>query len=257
MMEIELNQRGLKRKLFSQIAAEQRKEKEATKTITKKYKKRGEALALVEKELNKIVIEVVEKAERKTELRKSRLMTMWREIEKKAKDHDEKEYTRGMEEMEEEKVKEKRTRGLKRISKSARETENEKKKKIVFKTATLDLWLEKKVLNDDYPPFKDFPSKDMAESTEYTGEDVEISCQEESESAVEEVDMLNQDRLECAEMEVDIPSQDMAENYDDMLCHECGDILLESEGKLCTKMYEQFRNQDLKNNQDRTLLLPV
>ena len=102
-------------------------------------------------------------------------MTMWREIEKKPKDHNEKEYTRGMEEMEEEKVK----------------------------------------------------------------ESVEMSCQEESESAVEEVDMLNQDRLECAEMEVDIPSQDMAENYDDMLCHECGDILLESEGKLCTKMYEQ------------------
>ena len=75
MMEIELNQR----------AAEQRKEKEATKTITKKYKKKGEALALVEKEVNKIVIEVVEKAENKTELRKSRLMAMWREIAKASK----------------------------------------------------------------------------------------------------------------------------------------------------------------------------
>ena len=113
----------------------------------------------------------------------------------------------------------------------------------MFKTATLDLWLEKKVLNDEYPSFKDFPSQDMAESTEYTGEDVEMSCQEESESAVEDVDMLNQDRLECAEMEMDIPSQDMAENYDDMLYHECGDSLLESEGKLCTKMYEQFKEK--------------
>ena len=28
-------------------------------------------------------------------------------------------------------------------------------------------------------------------------------------------------------LEVDIPSQEIAENYDDMLCHECGDILLE------------------------------
>ena len=40
-------------------------------------------------------------------------------------------------------------------------------------------------------------------------------------------------------MEVDIPSQDIAknaENYDDMMSHECRDILLETEDKICTKM---------------------
>ena len=253
MVELENATRGTKRKTFVQLAARRKVEKMEQKRKKKNNIEKGKVIGIANSLIKEIAEKAVEKVERRKSMRESNIASMWKKLGEKAavKMKQEVEKDPGNE-MEEEQVTEKKTRGTKR--KQAKEKGQPQKRKKVFTLTITEIW--KKMAERAREDEMEIDSPEKMEMD--GGESHCVDALREKRKREKEITKKTTKRYENVSSIYKIPQHTFQKEGTEVaskplgliLCIECGGDTVEGRG-LCSamrnKLWPSFQNINTEN----------